>query len=76
MAKPKRLGSQTPTRSVILPYENTHGKEAIDIYEKSGRTAQDWQKLLIYDMLAYNEDELWVHTKFGYSVQRPQVMQA
>lgn len=70
MAKPKRLGSQTPTRSVILPYENTHGKEAIDIYEKSGRTAQDWQKLLIYDMLAYNEDELWVHTKFGYSVPR------
>lgn len=70
MAEPKRLGRQTPTKSVILPYENTHGQEAIDIYEKSGRTAQDWQKLLIFDMLAYNEDDLWVHTKFGYSVPR------
>ena len=53
-----------------LPYENTYGKEAIDIYEKTGRQAQDWQKLLIYDMLSYNDEGLWVHTKFGYSVPR------
>lgn len=48
MAKPIRLGRQTPTKSVILPYENTYGQNAIDIYEKSGRIAQEWQKLLIY----------------------------
>lgn len=70
MAEPKRLGRQTPTKSVVLPYENTYGKEAIDIYEKTGRQAQDWQKLLIYDMLSYNDEGLWVHTKFGYSVPR------
>lgn len=70
MAEPKRLGRQTPTKSVVLPYENTYGKEAIDIYEKTGRQAQDWQKLLIYDILAYNDEGLWVHTKFGYSVPR------
>lgn len=70
MAEPKRLGRQTPTKSVVLPYENTYGKEAIDIYEKTGRQAQDWQKLLIYDILAYNDDGLWIHTKFGYAVPR------
>lgn len=70
MAEPKRLGRQTPTKSVVLPYENTYGQEAIDIYEKTGRQAQDWQKLLIYDMLSYNDEGLWVHTKFGYSVPR------
>ena len=70
MAEPKRLGRQTPTKSVVLPYENTYGKEAIDIYEKTGRQAQDWQKLLIYDILAYNDEGLWIHTKFGYAVPR------
>ena len=70
MAIPIRLGRQTPTKSVILPYDKTYGQDAIDIYEKSKRTAQEWQKLLIYDMLAYNDDNLWVHTKFGYSVPR------
>ena len=70
MAIPIRLGRQTPTKSVILPYDKTYGQDAIDIYEKSKRTAQEWQKLLIYDMLAYNDDGLWVHTKFGYSVPR------
>lgn len=70
MAEPKRLGRQTPTQSVILPYTETHGKEAIELYEKTGRKAQDWQKLLIYDILAYNDDGLWIHTKFGYEVSR------
>ena len=70
MSAPKRIGRQTPTKSVILPYEKTYGQNAIDIYEKSKRAAQEWQKLLIYDMLAYNDDNLWVHTKFGYSVPR------
>ena len=70
MAIPIRLGRQTPTKSVILPYDKTYGQDAIDIYEKSKRTAQEWQKLLIYDMLAYNDDGLWIHTKFGYSVPR------
>lgn len=70
MAEPKRLGRQTPTQSVLLSYAKTRGEEAIALYEKTGRKAQDWQKLLIYDLLAYDEDELWVHSKFGYAVPR------
>ncbi|WP_102343774.1 terminase [Galactobacillus timonensis] len=70
MAAPKRLGRQTPTASVVLPYTQTHGQEAVDLYEKTGRKAMDWQRLLIYDMLAYNSEDLWVHTKFGYAVPR------
>lgn len=65
-----RKGRQTPTKSVTLPYAETHGQEAIDLYNSTGRTAQEWQELLIYDILAVNEDGLWLHTKFGYSVSR------
>ena len=65
-----RKGRQIPTNEVILPYVNSHGKEAIDLYEKSGRIAQEWQQLLINDILAYNDEGLWIHTKFGYSVPR------
>lgn len=65
-----RLGRQTPTTSLILPYTETYGQEAIDLYNTTGRTAQEWQELMLYDILAVNEDDLYVHTKFGYSVPR------
>lgn len=65
-----RKGRQTPTQSVVLPYYDTKGQEAIDLYNSSGRTAQEWQELLMSDMLAMNEEGLWVHTKYGYSVSR------
>lgn len=66
----QRKGRQTPTQSVVLPYFITKGQEAIDSYNQSSRTAQEWQELLLCDILAVNEDGLWVHTKFGYSVPR------
>lgn len=69
MAAP-RIGRQTPTQSVVLPYYITKGQQAINYYNSSGRTAQEWQELLISDILAVNEEGLWVHTKFGYSVPR------
>lgn len=65
-----RKGRQTPTKSVILPYTETRGQRAIDAYNRSGREAQEWQELLIYDMMAVNEDGLWVHSKFGECVPR------
>ena len=65
-----RKGRQTPTQSVVLPYYVTKGQEAIDLYNGSGRIAQEWQELLLSDILAVNEDDLWTHTKFGYSVPR------
>ena len=66
----KRKGRQLPTQSVTIPYETTRGAEAINLYNKTGRTAQPWQEQLIYDLLAFNEEGLWVHTKFGYSLPR------
>lgn len=65
-----RLGRQTPTKSVVLPYTQTLGPDAIAFYNSTGRTAQEWQEILMYDILAVNEDGLWVHTKFGYAVPR------
>lgn len=65
-----RLGRQTPTQSFILPYEKTHGTEAIGLYNTSGKTAMEWQELIVYDLLAYNDEGLFVHTKFGYSIPR------
>lgn len=70
MAEQVRLGQQTPTQSHILPYTVTYGMEAIDLYEKTGRKAQEWQKLLVYDICSINDEKLYVHTKFGYAVPR------
>lgn len=68
--KEPRKGRQTPTKSIVLPYTETKGQEAIDLYNSSGRTAQEWQELLIFDILAVNQDGLWVHTKFGEEIPR------
>ena len=65
-----RIGRQTPTTSVVLPYEETFGDEAIGLYESTGRKAQEWQKLLIYDIMARSPEKLWAHIKFGYAVPR------
>ena len=66
----KRYGQQTPTQSFTLPYTDTKGQDAIELYHKTGRNALEWQQLLIYDILAVNEDGLWVHSRFGLSVPR------
>ena len=65
-----RKGRQTPTTSVVLPYERTLGQAAIDLSEKTGRTAMEWQKLIVSDIMARNDEDLWVHSKFGYAVPR------
>lgn len=65
----KKIGNQTPTQSVVLPYRTSLHKDAIDLYNKTGRTAQKWQQTLIKHILA-EKNGLWVHTKFGYSLPR------
>lgn len=65
-----RKGSQTPSRSVILPYASSLGDEAAGIYEESGRTPQEWQALLLDSIMARTPDGLWTHAKFGYAVPR------
>lgn len=70
MSEEIRRGRQTPTQFFTLPYAFTKGQEAIEIYNSTGRTAQEWQVNLVYDLLAHDEDGRWIHSKFGYSVPR------
>ena len=65
-----RLGRQNPTTTVILPYSQTKGSEAVTLYNKTGRTAQEWQTIQIDNILAFNSDGLWTHTKYGLAVPR------
>lgn len=40
------------------------------MYNKSGRTAQEWQELMLYDIMAVDNEGLWKHMKFGWSIPR------
>ena len=67
----KRLGNQNPTQSVILPYTESLSDEAIAIYEKTGLKSYPWQKNLVKSIMAVDDDDgLWVHQKFGFSIPR------
>lgn len=68
MEQPK--GNQHPTRSVVLPYKKTKRMEAVGLYEKTGRKAQEWQRTSVKDIMDVNPDGLWTHMKFGYSIPR------
>jgi phage terminase large subunit-like protein len=65
-----RTGNQIPTQSVILPYDKSYGDEAVQLYNMSANICQEWQALMLNDIMAVNDEGLWVHTKFGYSVPR------
>ena len=65
-----RYGRQTPVKSVVLPYERSYGTEAVQIYNRSGRTSMPWQELLAEDILAVNSENLYVHMKYGWAVPR------
>lgn len=69
MAK-KKIGNQNPTQSVILSTKRSDFQKAVDVYQKSGRTAQKWQINLLKAILSKTTKGLWIHTKFGYSVPR------
>ena len=66
----ERLGRQLPTQSVILPYERPRGQEAVDLYNKGKFKMLEWQVQLLYDIMAINDENLWMHQKFGYSIPR------
>lgn len=65
-----RKGRQTPTISVIQPYEKTRGQEASELYSKSGNNVLPWQELVLDDMMAVDDNGLWKHQKYGFSVPR------
>ena len=66
----KKKANQKPTKSVIISKSNSLYEKAIELYEKSGRTAQKWQVDLMKCILSRNKKDLWTHTKFGYSLPR------
>ncbi len=68
-AAPK-IGRQLPTRAVTLPYTYTSGPEAVALYNTDDRRAFPWQAHLLDDLLAYNDEGLWVHSRFGLCVSR------
>lgn len=65
-----RFGNQTPTQSVIIPYTITLYREALDYYHRTKLESYDWQSNLLKSIMATNEDGLWIHQKFGYSIPR------
>lgn len=70
MSEEIRKGKQTPTICIRLPYTESLGTEAADLYNKSDRTAQDWQALMLEDIMAVNDSGLWIHMKYGWSIPR------
>ncbi|WP_081166723.1 DEAD/DEAH box helicase family protein [Lactococcus garvieae] len=65
-----RFGNQYPTQSVILPYTETKYLEAIELYTKTKRKCYEWQHNILKDIMAVDENGLWAHQKFGYSIPR------
>lgn len=65
-----RIGNQVPPVRKIIEYQTSKGGEAVSIYEKSGRKAIEWQKRLLDDIMATDDEGLWIHQKFGYEVPR------
>ena len=69
MDEEKRRGAQEPTTAVILPYEETYGHEAEQLYRQY-REPFPWQVLIVNDILAHTEDGLFTHMVFGLTVPR------
>ena len=66
----KRIGRQDPTHKFTLPYRKSRYREAVALYNLSGRKAQKWQTLLLKDVMSVGGKGLWRHVKFGYSLPR------
>lgn len=70
MTTKARLGNQNPTQSVILSKDNSLFREAIALYERTGLECYEWQSNLLEPIMAVDDDGLWIHQKFGYSLPR------
>ena len=43
----QKVGNQTPTQSVIAPYQKMLSDEAVKFYERTGLSCYEWQKNLL-----------------------------
>ena len=59
MVKQKeKLGNQHPTQSVNLYWTKSLAPEALGYYAKTGLKHYDWQKNLLENIMAVNDDDL------------------
>lgn len=66
-----RVGEQIPLTAHIIPYTKTLGKEAIELYESTqNKKALPWQQNLLNDILAIDDNGLYIHQTYGFSVPR------
>ncbi|MBS8106276.1 terminase [Streptococcus suis] len=65
-----RLGNQRPTQSVTLHYAESLAHEAIELYQKTGRSCYPWQVNLLEHIMGIDTEGLWVHQKYGYAIPR------
>lgn len=70
MTTKKRFGNQYPSQSVILPYEKSLYQQAIDYYQRTKLSCYEWQLNMLQNVMAIDDDGLWIHQKFGYSIPR------
>lgn len=70
MADKKRMGNQDPTTHSYCDFEHSLYKEALEIYRKTKHEAHEWQEKLLKPIMATEEDGIWAHQKFGYSLPR------
>ncbi len=70
MADKKRMGNQNPTTHSYCDFEHSLYEEALEVYRKTKHEAHEWQGNLLKPIMAIDEDGLWVHQKFGYSLPR------
>ena len=62
--------NQEPTFRVCPDYDKTYGDEAFDFGKSFGITLDPWQKLVMNDWLAIDENHKWVCSTCGLSVPR------
>lgn len=70
MADKKRMGNQNPTTHSYCDFEHSLYEEALELYRNTKRQAHEWQGNLLKPIMATDEDGLWAHQKFGYSLPR------
>lgn len=64
------LGSQTPSSRIMPEFHETHGAMASTLLERAGLTLLPWQRLVLSDWLALDDDGGWAASSCGLSVSR------
>lgn len=64
------LGRQEPTHLWHPSYDETHGPQAVRLYEATGRVLDPWQKLALDVAMALNPRRTWLCFEFAMIISR------